>query len=308
MPYDIILLTETRFTAAEAEEHDWYLRQILTDDRLLADALRAHGFSVARKDWADPGVDWSKTRAAIFRTTWDYFHRFGEFSAWLDRVTKQTCLLNPPEIIRWNMDKHYLLDLEAQGIRIPPTRIVHKGEAITLEHLHRETGWQGQETILKPTISGGARHTYRLNPDTWAAHEDIFQQLIAQEDMMLQPLQHRVLSEGEISLMVMGGRFTHGVLKIAKPGDFRVQDDFGGTAHPHMPPQEAIELAERTVAACRTLPLYARVDLIRDNNGDWAVMELELIEPELWFRFHPQAAEALAEVVAAFLQEEKTPR
>lgn len=302
MEYDIILLTETRFAAAEAEAHDWYLRQILTDDRLLADALSSHGLRVARKNWADPDFDWTQTRAAMFRTTWDYFHRFGEFSAWLDRVTAQTRLLNAPDTIRWNMDKHYLLDLEAQGIRIPPTRIVHRGEAITLATLHQETGWHQQETILKPTISGGARHTYRLNPDSWTAHEDIFQQLIAQEDMMLQPLQHRVLSEGEMSLMVMGGRFTHGVLKIAKPGDFRVQDDFGGTAHPHLPAPEAIELAERAVAACQPLPLYARVDLITDNEGELAVMEMELIEPELWFRFHPPAAEVLAEAIAAFLQ------
>ena len=299
MKYDVVLLTESRYE--NPPNPDWYEQQILTEDGYVMAALQQHGLTVRRVNWASPDFDWSSTRLAVFRTTWDYFHRLGEFSAWLDRVTTQTRLLNAPDTIRWNMDKHYLLDLEAQGIRIPPTRIVHRDEVITLETLHQETGWHQQETILKPTISGGARHTYRLNPDSWAAHENIFQQLIAQEDMMLQPLQHRVLSEGEMSLMVMGGRFTHAVLKIAKPGDFRVQDDFGGTAHPHIPAPEAIELAERAVAACQPLPLYARVDLITDNEGELAVMEMELIEPELWFRYHPPAAEVLAEAIAAFL-------
>ncbi len=296
MHYDIILLTESRYAAAKAAPDDWYLRQILTDDQILADALRKRGLRVARKDWADPAFDWSSTRMAIFRTTWDYFHRFAEFSAWLDRVAVQTRLLNPLELIRWNMDKHYLLDLQQRGIPIPPTLITRKGKASTLAALHAETGWT--ETVLKPTVSGGARHTYRLNPDNLEEHEAIFQSLIADEDMMLQPLQKQVIEQGELSLMVMGGRFTHAVLKVAKPGDFRVQDDFGGTVHNWAASAEEIDLAERAVAACSPNPLYARVDMIRDNAGGLAIMELELIEPELWFRIHPPAAEVLAGAIA----------
>lgn len=299
MKFDIILLTESRYAAAEAAPEDWYLRQILTDDHILAEALRRHGLRVARKDWADPDFDWSSTRMAVFRTTWDYFHRFAEFSTWLDRVSTQTQLINPPELIRWNMDKHYLPDLQRRGVPIPPTRIIPRGEAVTLAALHAETGWT--ETVLKPTVSGGARHTYRLHPGNLDEHEAIFQSLIATEDMMLQPLQKQVIEQGELSLMVMGGRFTHAVLKVAKPGDFRVQDDFGGTVHAWTASAEEIALAERAVAACSPAPLYARVDMIRDNGGRLAVMELELIEPELWFRFHPPAAEVLADAIAAVL-------
>ncbi len=297
MKFDIILLTESRYAAAEAAPEDWYLRQILTDDHILTEALRRHGLRVARKDWADPDFDWSSTRMAVFRTTWDYFHRFAEFSAWLDRVSTQTQLINPPELIRWNMDKHYLPDLQRRGIPIPPTRIIPRGEAVTLAALHAETGWT--ETVLKPTVSGGARHTYRLHPGNLDEHEAIFQSLIAAEDMMLQPLQRQVIEQGELSLMVMGGRFTHAVLKVAKPGDFRVQDDFGGTVHAWTASAEEIALAERAVSVCNPAPLYARVDMIRDNDGHLAVMELELIEPELWFRFHPPAAEVLADAIAA---------
>jgi glutathione synthase/RimK-type ligase-like ATP-grasp enzyme len=292
---DIILLTETRFTAAAAAADDWYLRQILTEDQLLSDALRDYGLRVERRNWADPELDWSQTRMAVFRTTWDYFHRFREFSSWLDDVATKTRLINPPALIRWNMDKHYLQDLLDAGVNIPPTRFIRRGESLSLADLHTSMHWQDEETVLKPTVSGGARHTYRLNRTTVEKHEAVFQELIAQEDMMLQPLQHHVLSEGEISVMIMGGRFTHAVRKVAVPGDFRVQDDFGGKVYAYTPNAEEIALAERAVSVCSPMPLYGRVDMVRDNSGQLAIMEMELIEPELWFRFHPPAAKALAE-------------
>lgn len=301
--YDIVLLTEQRFTAAEAPPEAWYLRQILTDDAILAEAFQRHGLRVVRKNWADPDFDWSTTRAAMFRTTWDYFHRFAEFSHWLDRVSRQTLLINPETLVRWNMDKHYLPELAGKGIPIPPTRIRKKGTTGSLKDWHSEAGWGHMETVLKPTISGGARHTYRLSPENVHMHEAIFAELIAQEDMMLQVFQHPVLEKGEVSLMVMGGAFTHAVLKIAKAGDFRVQDDFGGSVHHYEPSRAEIALAESTVAACNPVPWYARVDIIQDNDGQLAVMELELIEPELWFRFHPPAATQLAEALVPFLAE-----
>jgi hypothetical protein len=94
--------------------------------------------------------------------------------------------------------------------------------------------------------------------------------------------------------MVMNGKFTHAVLKIAKKGDFRVQDDFGGTVHDYSPSQFEIDFAENAVKACKELPIYARVDVFTDNNNKLAIAELELIEPELWFRNHPEAADQLA--------------
>ncbi len=97
--------------------------------------------------------------------------------------------------------------------------------------------------------------------------------------------------------MLFDGKFTHAILKRAKKGDFRVQDDFGGTVHPFSPDAEQIEWAERVVTSCHPLPIYARVDAIWDNNTNLALAELELIEPELWFRYHPDATEKLADAV-----------
>jgi len=163
--------------------------------------------------------------------------------------------------------------------------------------LLQETGWGN--IILKPCISGASRHTYKLNKDNITAHEDIFQSLILKEAMMLQPFQRDIVEKGEVSLMVMGGEFTHAVLKVAKAGDFRVQDDFGGTVNVYDPSPEEMAFAESAVAACSPQPTYARVDIIKDNNGELAVIELELIEPELWFRLNPNAAKVLAEALVS---------
>ena len=151
---------------------------------------------------------------------------------------------------------------------------------------------------MKPAVSGAARHTYRLNAANLDAHEAVLRGLLRDEAMMLQPFLGSVLTQGEFSLIVIGGRCTHAVRKIAKAGDFRVQDDHGGTVHPHTPTADEIVFAESAVAACAQAPLYARVDAVRDDAGALSLMELELVEPELFFRFSPPAADALAGAIA----------
>ena len=150
-------------------------------------------------------------------------------------------------------------------------------------------------------MSGAARHTYRVNRRTATERQPLVADLLAAESLIVQPFQDDVARTGEDSLMVFGGRFSHAVRKVARAGDFRVQDDHGGTVHEYRPTGEQIELAERAVLACRPVPVYGRVDLVRGNDGRPAVMELELIEPELWLRCHPPAADAFAAGVAAFL-------
>jgi glutathione synthase/RimK-type ligase-like ATP-grasp enzyme len=291
--YDLVLLTEERYL--DTDTPDWYTQQILDDDALLIQALANHGKRVIRKDWADPNFDWSSTTAIMFRTTWNYFHRFAEFVAWMNRVEGLTQLINAPELIRWNWDKHYLHYLEKNGVRIPETIFLEQGEYVTLAELHNATGWD--ETVLKPAISGGGRHTYRLDTTNVDAHEVVFRSLVHAEAMLLQPFQYNIVTRGEVSLMVIGGKYTHAVIKTAKVGDYRVQDDFGGTAAPYLASPEEIALAEHVVTLCHPAPVYARVDIIWDNDNLPAVSELELIEPELWLRNCPEAAVALAEAV-----------
>lgn len=290
--FDFVILTEARYE--NPTEKDWYIGQVLLEDGLVQKALENLGFKVGRFDWSGD-FDWSQTKNVIFRTTWDYYNRFDEFTVWLDKVSEITNIINPKSIIEWNMDKHYLLDLSEKGINIPKTVFINKGEKHTLlEYLSDSNFTKG---VLKPTFSGGGRHTYLLDGVNTSEYESIFSELISVEDMMLQEFQENIVTKGEISMMVMGGKFTHAVIKTAKNGDFRVQDDFGGTVKEHNPTEGEIKFAEKAFAACPEPPLYGRADIFYDNDNKLAIGELELIEPELWFRFNPKAADDLAEAI-----------
>lgn len=298
---DVVILTESRYENPPSV--DWYIGNLLYEDNLLRQELEQRGLSVVRVDWASKDFDWTTARAAIFRSTWDYFDRYSEFSAWLDRVESQVQLINPAPLIRWNCDKHYLLDLERRGVHCVPTYTIESGDQRSLAEVLRKMN--SPEAILKPAIGGAGRHAYRLNVenvDEVDEHEAIYRGLIAQESMLLQPFQSSVLANGEISLVVIGGAFTHAVHKRGKSGDFRVHDDHGGTVAPHEPTDEEIAFALQAVSVCAPAPLYARIDLVRDNDGNLAVMELELIEPELFFRFNPAAAGLTADAITERLR------
>ncbi|GIV37474.1 MAG: hypothetical protein KatS3mg032_1853 [Cyclobacteriaceae bacterium] len=297
---DITLLTDSRYV--NPSNPDWYVQNILEEDRLLRQALEQHGLKINRINWDDPSYNWKATRFALFRTTWDYFNRFPEFSEWLQKVRKQTHLINPCELILWNLDKHYLHDLRRLGIAIPPTLFLEPGDERPLTEIVRATGWS--ECILKPAVSGAARHTYRFRSTAAPEYESIYRQLIENESMLLQEFQQNVLHKGEVAFMVFGGKFTHAVLKRARPGDFRVQDDFGGSVHPCTPTPEEVALAERVVSVCQPVPVYARVDILWSNHGEPCVSELELIEPELWFRMYPPAAQLFAEALLKYINEQ----
>jgi hypothetical protein len=291
--YDVVLLTDSRYVSHD--HHDWYIRNIFDDERPVISALEKRGLKVWRTNWDNPDFDWSRTRFAVFRSTWDYFDRFPEFSKWLERVSGQTRLINPYSIIKWNMDKHYLRDLADNGINIPPTVYIEPGDPRTLHGIIRETGWS--DIILKPCVSGTARHTYRLHPGNISAHETIFSELISAESMMLQEFQGNVLSQGEMAFILFDGKFSHAVLKRAKPGDFRVHEDYGGSVDAYLASKDEMAFAREVVSICDPVPAYARVDAIWNNNHKLCVSELELIEPELWFRFFPEAAESFADAL-----------
>lgn len=298
---DVALLTERRYEANVAPEGDWYRANILRDDELLQAALARRGLTSVRVDWARADVDWTRFRCAVFRTTWDYFDRFDQFSRWLTYVQTRTRLCNSAALVRWNMDKHYLADLERRGVPVVPSHFIERGSALDLAALLDTTGWG--DAVIKPCVSGAARHTYRLNVQKAKEVQATIQPLVASEAFLMQPFMRDIVETGEDTLMVFNGRCTHAVRKIAKPGDFRVQDDHGGTVHAVEPTAEQIELALAATKACEPAPAYGRVDMVRDNDDKLAVMEVELIEPELWLRRHPPAADNFADAIAATLED-----
>lgn len=294
--FDLTILTDPRYLALDPDAV--YHQQIAREEGLLIDALDARGLRATRRAWDDPDFDWHSTRAAVFRSTWDYFERIGPFRQWLARVRTQTRLLNPAALIDWNLDKHYLGDLAAAGIAVVPTHFLEPGCGISLARVLADTGWDA--VVVKPAISGGARLTWRACRADAATHEAALAECLGHEAMLVQPFEPAIEREGEVSVMVIDGRITHAVGKTARPGDFRVQDDHGGTVHPHAPADDEIDLARRAVAACPEAPLYARVDMVRAADG-LRLMELELIEPELFLRFAPEAATDLAAALARAL-------
>ena len=291
--FDVVILTVHKYV--NPKKKDWYIDQVLLEDQLLQTALEKKGLKVCKKDWADTDFDWTTTKYAIFRTTWDYFERFEEFFNWLENTKNKTTFINSAEIISWNIDKHYLKDLQKKEINIAPTLFIEKGDTITLSDLFEKTNWE--EAVIKPAISGAARHTYRLTQDNYKEHESILKELIKKECMLFQSFLENIILLGEISLIIIGGKFTHAVRKIAKNGDFRVQDDHGGKVEKYTPTQEEIIFAENCIKATPFKPIYARVDIVYDNDNKLSLSELELIEPELWFRNHPESAEKLSEEI-----------
>ena len=299
--YDVVILTDYRYE--NPIKKNWYINQVLKEDQLLLEAIKKNGLTVCKKDWNCKKFDWQKTRSAIFRSTWDYFDKFDEFFEWKEKNKKKLFFINSSKIIDWNINKIYLKELSKKGINIPDSIFIQKGDKIDLQKLFDKS--QFITAILKPNISGAARHTYKIENSELKNFEIIFKELISKKDMIFQKFINNIITEGEISLIMIGGKHTHSVKKKAKKGDFRVQDDHGGTVANYNPTKEEIIFAQNCIQKCPEKPLYARVDIIYDNNNKLALNELELIEPELWFREHPPAAEKLAVEIKNYLFEIK---
>ena len=299
--FDVVVLTDSRYV--NPLETNAYISNVLREDELVINALEGKDLSVIKKDWNDPNFNWNNTRSVLFRSTWDYFDNFEQFKKWFDK-TRNTCLMiNSSETIEWNLDKHYLLDLQKHQIPIPNSEFIQRESSVDLSLLMQKKNWN--EIVVKPTISGAAKNTYRLKKEDINQFDSTWKKLIYQEDFIVQEFQNNVIKKGEVAMMVIGGKYTHAVLKKAKEGDFRVQDDFGGSIAKYSPSENMVKLAEKCTGILSAIPSYARVDIIWDNSGDLAVSELELIEPELWFRLNPNAAQKLAEHVDLILSEKK---
>ena len=299
--YDVVVVTDSRYV--NPLKTNTYISNVLREDELVINALKEKNLSVVKKDWNDSIFDWETTRSILFRSTWDYFDKFELFKKWFNKTKNKCLMINSTETIEWNIDKHYLLDLQEHQIPIPNSEFIKRGSSIDLSLLMQKKNWN--EIVVKPTISGAAKNTYRLKKEEIVQFGPTWEKLIYKEDFIVQEFQNNVISEGEVAMIVIGGKFTHAVLKKAKEGDFRVQDDFGGSIAIYNPNEEMVKLAEKCTRILTPIPSYARVDIIRDNLGELAVSELELIEPELWFRLNPNAVQKLAQHVDLILSEKK---
>ncbi len=255
--------------------------------------LRLFGKQLAFRCWADVG-DLGGFSLVLPLIAWGYQRHpakwFACLDAWEDAGVR---FANPVATLRWNTDKDYLFDLEAAGVPIVPTRETH---CLCLDDLEAARAAFGSEQlVVKPAISGGADGTYCLEVD------DAIPFAVLEREMLIQPLMPAIASEGEFSLFYFGGVFSHAILKKPTSGDFRVQEQFGGREVGISPPVDAQALSRRALAAVDQPPLYARVDMVRDGDGQFRLMELELIEPSLFLGHAKDGGRAFADSVLAII-------
>jgi hypothetical protein len=242
--------------------------------------------------WEDP-QDWAQFEAIIVRTPWDYFQKINQFWQSLEHIAAKTLLLNPLPLMQWNRDKHYLLELQQQGVEILPSF-----EIRNLKHLlETMQTLEADRFVLKPFVSAGAYKTYAFEAGKIPA--EIEQINFSQESFMLQPFLKEIQTQGEASLMYFNNEFSHAILKLPALGDFRVQEDFGGVVKKYIPGTAELSLAEKVLSLIPFKALYARVDISWWRERP-CLMEVELIEPELFFRMNPESALKLVKAYQSF--------
>lgn len=274
------------------------LEGFVTDDALTAEPLRELGWNIDHISWRRPGVAWDRYEAVVIRSTWDYHKAPEEFLRTLEGIDRSgTRLANPLDLVRWNARKTYLRGLEARGLPVVPTIWETSPDAARVRRLFDELGTD--EIVVKPVISASAFDTYRLqrDPDRSGEMAEVF----AGREVMAQPFLRSIVEEGEHSLFYFGGEYSHTVLKSPKEEDFRVQEEHGGLIREVDPPASLVDLGHGILEALPLLPLYARVDLVRLDAGGYALMELELIEPSLYFRTSPGSARRFAKALDTWM-------
>ena len=270
------------------------LPALTPDDELLAVALRAHGVSVDVQPWA-AYLEGGPGDVAVFRSTWDYHLAFEHFASWLAKAEQQgVCLLNTPGLVRWNANKAYLGDLAAAGVALPPTEWLDAPDEGRVALALAMRGWP--RAVLKPRVSASAHGTIVVTPGMVLPRDAMAP--LRGHGALLQRFVDEIEHDGELSLVFFDGVYSHAVLKRPREGDFRVQQEFGGTDTAVTPPPGTVAFGERVLALCRGVPTYARVDLVTTPEGP-VLMELELIEPMLYLGCAPGAADRFARAILA---------
>jgi glutathione synthase/RimK-type ligase-like ATP-grasp enzyme len=268
----------------------------------LAAALEVLGAEAETVDWDDPAVEWQRFDCALLRSAWDYAERRAEFLAWAGRVARLTRLVNPEGVVRWNTDKHYLLELARAGAPVVASRFVEPGEEAARVLEEFLAGEPSAELVVKPAVGAGSRDARRHARAARApASAHIGALLAAGRSALLQPYLERVDRDGETALMYFEGRFSHAVRKgpLLPAGAASTRALFASEEiAPRPPAGDELEAADRVLRALPfPAPLYARIDLIREGTGRPVLLELELTEPSLYFGQAPGSAARFAEAL-----------
>lgn len=252
------------------------------DEQPLISALVELGHDARVVGWDDPSVDWSSFDVALIRAPWNYAWHFDAFRDWIAHASAQTRFINPPETLAWNLHKGYLSQLRASGIAIVPTVFFERGASASVASVCEHHGWS--RIVIKPTISAGSFGTRAFTLDTLAEAQSFFDEMIAQREMMIQRYIPSVDTVGETAIVVIDGIITHAVEKRPRFHDQTEQVFLRDSIS-----EEMRDIAGRVMAAACKDHLYARVDVIPDDDGSLLLAELEMLEPSLFFPHFPDA-------------------
>lgn len=270
------------------------------DTPLLVAALRERGLDAAPVVWHDGAVDWGAFDLLVLRSPWDYPERMPELTAWLAHVEGATTLLNPPALVRWNLDKRYLAQLAAAGVAIVPTAYCtdEAGARAALDA-------RGEaHVVVKPAISAGARDTGLFRADDPAALALAARVVAGGNVVMVQPEVPELSAGREKALYLVDGTLTHAIAKgaLLAPGGGLIGGVYQENPEPVATTDAEVAFAHRTLAAVQALtgcdvPLYARIDLVDSAEHGIVLLEAELFEPALNLHVAPRATTAVADAV-----------
>ena len=261
------------------------------DREILQEALRNRGFQAEWLAWDDPDAEPGRFEVCVLRSCWNYYKNPSEFLNWLDKTARLTRLLNPLEVVRWNMHKGYLRELGERGISIIPTTWVSKGSRPQFKNILEDNGWT--DVVIKPAVSAGSFQTRRFRADEVEAGQLFIDELCTDRDMMIQRYMNSIENEGEQALVWIAKQWTHAVRK-----DPRFSDNEEQVSEALVISSEEQAFAEKILAGIDADLLYARVDLIRDTDGELCLSELELIEPSLFLLQFPPALKLFVGAIA----------
>jgi hypothetical protein len=260
------------------------------DEALVLAALAKAGIDAKVLAWDDEGAPFAEQDLVVMRSTWNYYKHLDAFLAWATKTATATRLLNPAPIVAWNATKTYLAELEKRGVDVVPTELVMRGAARRVEDILRDRGWD--EVVIKPLVSAGSFRTERFSRGSLPAAQTFLDGLVVDRDAMVQRWMPSVETYGERSLVWIDGVITHAIRKT--PRFAGGAEHVSGSEVPIAEDERAF--AERALGPLASELLYARIDMVRDGEGTLRVMELELIEPSLFFQ---QSESALGRFVAA---------
>lgn len=270
------------------------------DDERAVEPLESLGWRVSIVSWRQAETPWSAFDAVIIRSTWDYWRDVSGFLDVLARIHRATRLANPLDLVRWNLTKTYLRDLEGRGVAIVPTLWPDVFAPSLLPVWMERLG--GTELVVKPVVGANGEDAYRLSPGDPSERLQAIAGRFTGRGCMVQRFMPAILSEGEYSLFYFNGGFSHAILKVPAACEFRSQEEHGAEIRAARPESRLRARGREALAALSPAPLYARIDLVRDGAGDFAVMELEVIEPSLYLRMDPQAPSRFARAVDAWFE------